>query len=105
MTVNDTSVALPAFARRVDAGIEIRLKVIPGASRGALAGALGDRLKIRVTAAPEDGKANRAVIVLLEKWLKPLNGAAVELISGHGAPLKTVLLRRVAVLPPYDSAC
>ena len=83
----------------------MRLWVVPGASRAALAGALGDRLKIRVTAAPEDGKANRAVIVLLEKWLKPLNGAAVELISGHGATLKIVLLRGVAVLPPFDSAC
>ena len=99
MTVNDTSVTLPAFARRVSAGIELRLKVIPGASRATLAGALGDRLKLRVVAAPEDGKANRAVISLLEKWL---NGAAVELISGHTSPLKTVLLRGITALPPFD---
>jgi uncharacterized protein len=102
MTVNDASVALPAFARRVDAGIELRLKVIPGASRAALAGALGDRLKVRVVAAPEDGKANQAVIALLEKWLKGLDCASVELVSGHASPLKTVLLRKVSVLPPFD---
>jgi uncharacterized protein len=105
MTLDDASVALPAFARRVDAGIELRLKVIPGASCAAMAGALGDRLKVRVVAAPKDGKANRAVIVLLETWLKsliPQNNASVELVSGHASPLKTVLLRGVTALPPFD---
>ena len=101
MTENDASVPLPAFARRVDAGIELRLKVIPGASRAGLAGELGDRLKVRVVAAPEDGKANHAVIALLEKWLKERDHASVELVSGHSTPLKTVLLRRVTVLPPF----
>ena len=51
--------------------------------------------------APEDGKANRAVIALLEKWLKGLDCASVELVSGHSTPLKTVLLHRVTVLPPF----
>ena len=39
-------------------GCLIRLKVVPGSSRDAIAGILGGRLKVKVAAAPEDGKAN-----------------------------------------------
>ena len=95
MSTGDTS-ALPAYAKRLGADLELRLKVVPGASRAALAGALGDRLKVRVAEPPEDGKANHAVLTLLSKWL---DGASVELVSGHRTPLKTVRVRDRRVLP------
>jgi uncharacterized protein (TIGR00251 family) len=76
----------PSFVRRVADGIELRLKVVPGASRSQIVGKLGDRLKIRVAAAPEQGKANRAVIRLLSDWLG-VNG--IEIIAGDSSPEKT----------------
>jgi uncharacterized protein (TIGR00251 family) len=85
-------VSLPAFARSVSGGIELRLKVVPGASRTAVAGPLGDRLKLRVAAPPEAGKANAEVIALLEREL----GGRAELIAGHTNALKTVVVRGVA---------
>lgn len=87
--------SLPAYAKTVAGGLELRLKVVPGASRSAIAGELGDRLKVKVAAPPEDGKANAAVCAVLGKWL----GAPVEVIAGHGNPLKTVLARGVTDLP------
>ncbi len=76
----------PAFVRRVADGIELRLKVVPGASRSQIVGMLGDRLKIRVAAAPEQGKANRAVVRLLSGWLG-ING--IEIVAGDSSPEKT----------------
>jgi uncharacterized protein (TIGR00251 family) len=64
-----TAALLPAFAQRTDEGLVLRLKVVPGASRSQLAGVLGDRLKLRIAAPPEAGKANAAVLVLLGQWL------------------------------------
>lgn len=93
--MNDTT--LPGFARRLPGGIELRIKVVPGASRSQIAGPLGNRLKVRVAAAPEGGKANRAIIDLLATWL---GTAQVELIAGHGHAEKTVLVRGAATLPP-----
>ena len=58
--------ALPPYAADTAEGLHLRLKVVPGASRDAVAGPLGDRLKVRVAVAPEDGKANRAVCALVE---------------------------------------
>lgn len=96
MSTPDATTALPPYARCVGDDLELRLKVIPGASRTSLAGALGDRLKIRVAEPAEGGKANRSVLELISDWF---SGASVELVSGHGTPLKTVLVRGRVVLP------
>jgi uncharacterized protein len=96
LSSGDPSAPLPAYARRVGPDLELRLKVVPGASRASLAGALGDRLKVRVAEPAEGGKANRAVLALLHDWL---DGASLELVSGHTTPLKTVRVRSRRSLP------
>ncbi len=65
----------------------LRLKVVPGARRSELAGVLGDRLKVRVAAPPEEGKANLAVVSLLASMLS-VGARAVEVASGHSQPQK-----------------
>jgi uncharacterized protein (TIGR00251 family) len=88
---------LPAWIRAVPGGCELRLKVVPGASREQVAGPLGDRLKVRVAAPPEGGKANRAVCGLIAA----LTGARAEVAAGHGSPEKTV---RIAADPAAVAA-
>lgn len=70
--------------------MELRVKVVPGARRSEVVGALGDRLKVRVAAPAESGKANRALIALLSEKLET---RAVEIVSGHAAAEKTVRLK------------
>lgn len=72
--------------------VHVHLKVVPGASREGLAGRYGDRLKLRVTAAPESGKANKAVLALLARVLRLPKGQ-LALVRGAGMPLKTVAVR------------
>ncbi len=50
----------PALSAQGD-GMRIAVKAVPEASRDAIAGLVGVRLKIRVTAPPEAGKANDAI--------------------------------------------
>lgn len=80
---------LPPFARSTPRGLELRLKVVPGASRSQIAGLLGDRLKVRIAAPPEAGKANRAVLDLLADWL---GTTELTLIAGQTHAEKTVLV-------------
>lgn len=84
---------LPVYASMSpDGAVLIRVKVVPSATRDQLAGVLGDRLKVRVKAPPEDGKANDAVRKLLASRLSiPFN--AVELVLGAQSPLKSFRLR------------
>ncbi len=67
----------------------LKVKVVPGSSRNEIVGWLGDALKIKVTAPPEKGKANEAVVELLAAAL----GIATDdiiVVSGHSSPAKVV---------------
>jgi uncharacterized protein (TIGR00251 family) len=69
----------------------LRLRVSPGAGRAAIVGRYGEGWKVRVTAPPEDGRANDAVLRLLAEALA-LPRDALELVSGHGGRDKIVEL-------------
>jgi uncharacterized protein (TIGR00251 family) len=67
----------------------LHLRAVPGASRDAIAGPLGDRLKVRVGAPPEGGKANAAICALLAKTLG-LSARRVTIERGATSREKTV---------------
>ncbi|MBN1488872.1 MAG: YggU family protein [Phycisphaerae bacterium] len=75
-------------------GVQLPVKVVPGASRDRIAGLLGDALKIAVAAPPEKGKANQAVIQLLAKAVG-VKRQAVEVVAGHTQPRKTIAIAGV----------
>ncbi len=76
--------------------MEIRLKVVPGASRSAIIGPLGDRLKVKVSAPPEHGKANQAVLKLLTEWL---GTKQITITTGHASAHKTVYVNGLNKIP------
>jgi uncharacterized protein (TIGR00251 family) len=67
------------------------IKVTPNASKSRFAGISGDRLKIAIAAAPEDGKANAELRAFLAKALG-CPKKDVSLISGEKSRLKTIAL-------------
>lgn len=72
----------------------IALRVIPGSRREAIVGWMGDRLKVKVAAPPEDGRANQAVVALLAGALG-VNDRAVTIVSGLTSPEKVVEVRGI----------
>ena len=73
----------------------LRVKVVPGASRTEVVGLLGAALKVRVSAPPEGGQANREVCALLADRLGlPL--AQVTVVSGPASPNKVIGLVGIA---------
>lgn len=73
-------------------GVRFAVKVVPGASRDRLVGALGSALKLAVVAPPEGGKANAAVRKLLARSLG-VKATDVTILSGHTQPLKQLLVQ------------
>jgi len=71
------------------AGVVFTAKIVPGSSRTAVAGILGDMIKIRVAAPPEKGKANECLIAYLAQQLG-VKKNAIEILSGHTHPVKQV---------------
>ncbi len=71
--------------------IKVRLKVVPSVSSSGIVGWLGDSLKVRVTAPPEKGKANRAVRELVAK-AAGIKTEHTTIIAGESSPNKTIEL-------------
>ena len=69
----------------------LHIKAVPGASKTEPAGIKDGRLRFRIAAAPEDGKANIELIAFLAKLLGcPKKEIALE--SGERSRLKTLSL-------------
>lgn len=79
---------------RTPAGYQLRIRLTPKAARDDIDGqeTAGDgqtRLKVRVRAVPEKGKANKALIALLAKRCGVAR-TRIRLLSGETSRLKTL---------------
>lgn len=69
--------------------IRLQIKVVPGSSRDCIAGWLGESLKVRVSAPPERGRANAAVIAVLAETLG-VSEDDIRIAAGSTAARKVV---------------
>jgi uncharacterized protein (TIGR00251 family) len=84
---------------RVGGGTRLRLRVRPRSKQNEILGIHGGALKIAVVAAPEKGRANRAVVRLLAATFD-LAPSDVTVIAGMSSQDKTVVIP----LPPEKIA-
>ena len=70
----------------------LEIKVAAGASKNALQGFAGDVLKLAVTAAPERGRANKAVFALLADVLQ-VPASALDIARGATRPRKVLTVQ------------
>ena len=75
--------------REVDGSVVFVVKVVPGSSKTCVCGLLDGIVKIKISAAPEKGKANRRLLEFLAKQLR-VRKNAVSIISGQSSPVKRV---------------
>jgi uncharacterized protein (TIGR00251 family) len=82
---------MPAFLRVQADGVLLSVKLQPRASANEIGEALGNELRIKVTAPPVDAAANEALVKLLAQHLDcPRN--RVKLVRGHTSRHKIVKL-------------
>jgi uncharacterized protein (TIGR00251 family) len=74
--------------------VTLNVKVVPGSSRNRIAGRYGDGIRVQVSAPPEKGRANEAVIQVLAAALG-VPARQIELASGQTQPRKSF---RIATL-------
>jgi hypothetical protein len=75
----------------------IKVKVEPRSSRSEVVGMHGDSLKVKLTAPPVEGKANKELIEVLAKKYG-LKKRDIEIVSGHSSKNKLVRLPAVPEL-------
>ena len=77
------------WARRVDDGWSLTIRVQPGARRSEVIGPHGDALRVRVAGPAVDGKANAELVRFLADQLG-VPARAVEVARGHTSRTKVV---------------
>ena len=70
-------------------GATFRVRVQPGASKNEIVEVQQDALKVRISAPPVQGKANKALISFLAKELG-VKKSEIEIVSGHTSRSKTI---------------
>ncbi len=75
--------------QKVEGGVVFSVKVVPASSRTAVSGLLDGTVKIKVSAPPQKGKANKCLIDFLAKQLGVKN-SAVSIITGQNNPVKKI---------------
>jgi len=79
-----------------DGRAHFAVRLIPRAARSAVAGVREGALLVRVTAAPVDGAANRALLELLAKALR-VGVTALRIESGSTSPRKRLSVPKEAL--------
>jgi uncharacterized protein (TIGR00251 family) len=82
--------------REVAGGVVFTVKIVPGSSRTSVSGLFDGMVKIKVSAPPEKGKANRCLVEFLAKQVG-VKKNAVSIISGKTNPVKDVKVLGVSV--------
>jgi uncharacterized protein (TIGR00251 family) len=77
------------FLSVVSNEIHIAIKALPGASKTEFAGVQEQRLRVRIAAAPEDGRANAELISFISKSLG-CPKKEVRLLRGTQSRIKTI---------------
>ena len=80
----------------IDGGVQFPVRAQPKASRNAVVGLHGGRLKVAVTAAPTGGKANEAVEKVIAKALG-IRPSAVSVVVGHASRDKVVRVSGLSI--------
>jgi len=81
-----------AFIKPHPEGVVLKIFVLPRSSKNMLAGRHGDALKIKLTAPPVEGAANKMCITFLARYLG-LPKSSLEIVSGHTGRTKLILVR------------
>jgi uncharacterized protein (TIGR00251 family) len=78
-----------------DNGVVFTAKIVPGSSKTAVCELFDGMLKIKVSAAPEKGKANECLVEFLAKQLG-VKKNAVSIVSGHTARVKRLQISGIS---------
>ena len=86
---------MPSYLKESDQGVVLKVQVQTRASRDEVVGPHGDALKIRITAAPVAGAANKHLLKFLAKKLK-ISQSQLSLKSGDTSKTKPTSIQGIS---------
>jgi len=81
--------------KSVNGGVRLQVQIQPKAKKDEIAGVINGRLKIRLTAPPVEGQANKALVAFLAKRLK-LAKSKIRIVAGIKSRQKELIIAEVS---------
>jgi uncharacterized protein (TIGR00251 family) len=91
------------FIRKHSGGIVFKVLLQPRSSKNMIVGLHGDSIKLKVTAPPVEGAANKMCVKFLAKRLS-VSPSSLEIISGQGSRTKKILLKSEQTPPSAEES-
>lgn len=84
---------MKTYITQKENGIVLRVYIQPGASKNSIAGEYGDplRLKVKISAPPAHGVANKELVKFLSKLLK-ISKSSISILRGETSRHKDLFL-------------
>ena len=82
---------MPLVKKTAD-GLIFKVYIQPNASKNMISGRHADALKLKLTAPPVEGAANKLLIQFLAKHLK-IPKSTIDILSGHTSRSKVIEIR------------
>lgn len=90
----------PSWYRWREKSLRLEVQLAPRSGKEAIEGIHDGRLRIRITAAPVEGKANQALLALLAREFG-VSKRAVQIVGGVKSRRKTVQINAPERVPPW----
>ena len=74
--------------------VNFQVKVVPASSKTCFEGIYGDMLKVKLSAAPEKGKANEALVDFLAEKLG-IKKKFIKVVSGQTSKTKKIAVEQI----------
>jgi uncharacterized protein (TIGR00251 family) len=87
--------SVPSYLKESDQGVVLKVQVQTRASRDEVVGPHGDSLKVRITAAPVAGAANKHLLKFIAKRLK-IPQSQLSLKSGATSKTKSISIQGIS---------
>ncbi|MBF0516619.1 MAG: DUF167 domain-containing protein [Nitrospirae bacterium] len=91
------------FYRKTPTGILLSVRVITRASKTEIAGISNNELKVKLTAAPVDGQANRMLIDTIYKHIAKtqgkINKSDITILKGETSKSKQIAINGIEEFP------
>ncbi len=85
---------LSNLIQNTEKGIVLNIKLTPNSSKNEIVGYNDDYLKIRISAPPNENKANKKLVEFISDWLK-VPKSNISIISGDKSRIKKLLLKNI----------
>lgn len=85
---------MPNYVKSNQNGVVMSVKLTPNSSKDEVVGYCDEYVKIKVSAPPNENKANKKLILFVSELLN-VSKSNIELISGDKSRLKKILIKNI----------